>query len=746
MKDQTQENAFQVSNMVYKIKNIKRKKKVNNIKNIELFETLSNIRTIEEPKKTIVEGYSGLTDDDWEGGDEVRSEKGLFGSSGQGVADFITKIYTAIIIANCYVAFKVSNSCASEDKKVKQRIDWKFMKKIVSSNAGKTEAYKAPMSGDEFGINQEIIDDANRVYQYLCYLESLIFAYLYTFGWYYVMFYNYYKKQINLEMNNDLTKDSIERYKDVCSPIKVKEKVQKESSGGILGAAMGAAGAGDAMSAVTGATELDVENMAGLASGIPSAEAALGAVGEGGPMAALGAIGKQNPMAALKSMKGGGGEENPKKTFAQQMKEKIMGEPIEKCIEPSMFDNITSEGLREGKDAISAFLCFIFEYALLIFESFRWLLEELIPKGHYIVKSIVQPSLCYVFVFFILFLFNQNALSMLKNLMIDIINVNYENLFLLLLVIVVMYNYINSYVNMPKWRLTALFGRLSMAMFPLNIAYAIYLPIVELIRLAIMFIVAVPLGATLCVFYVLWVSIVRNIIKFFKPEVRSGIINYIRDFHKTTKEKENEERDGPVFKASNYFAYVGLFAYNYLLYIILLFYCIHVLMSHMGNIHGNLLQQVVQYFHLGLLAIVFALFYYLYNYYKQNGSPSFFASAISPPLIAYTTTLVIGNFILYTILFIAICIIIYALFFFITNAVEIADETENAIAARLKKLFKNKKESTDIKKPDITNNNAETDWNKNKGGASNNWNTVMGDDNSSSDAINGSASASWQKK
>jgi hypothetical protein len=167
----------------------------------------------------------------------------------------------------------------------------------------------------------------------------------------------------------------------------------------------------------------------------------------------------------------------------------------------------------------------------------------------------------------------------------------------------------------------------------------------------------------------------------------------------------------------------------------------------MGNIHGNLLQQVVQYFHLGLLAIVFALFYYIYNYYKQNGSPSVFASAISPPLIAYTTTLVIGNFILYTILFIAICIIIYALFFFITEASDKAVETENDVGNRMdnlrKKFLKKMVKSVKENKPDITNDNAEKDWNRNKGGASNNWNTVIGSNSDSLDTINGSAATSW---
>ena len=449
--------------------------------------------------------------------------------------------------------------------------------------------------------------------------------------------------------------------------------------------------------------------------------------------------------------RGGGVDDvdSKKKTLMQKMKDSVFGEEVEKCVEPSIFDSITSKQLQESTNIIVIMICFIFEYSFLILESFRWVLEELIPKLCYNLR--VPPALCYIFIFIFLFTFNQHSLTILKNLIIDIINVNYQNVFLGILIAVVIFYYMRSYVTMPDPRKTDLMSRLMM--FPINIPYAAFLLIKELIRMAIMIIVAIPVGAMLCIFYVLWVSIVTNIVKFFKENIKNGIITYIRDFHKP--EAQQADTSGMDDQSSSgFFTIIDkilLSAYNYLIFIVLIFYCINVLSSHMGDIHGSLLQQVVQYLHLALLAIVFAWLYYLYIYYKRNGSESIIASLVLPPLKAFKYILFIIFSILLAILSICICIVIYALFYAVSktdddNNKQWASEMKDKITNEINKLYKGSNDSSAINKPDITNKNAETNWNKNPGGPSNDWNTVIGSNGDSINVINGDATTSWNNK
>jgi hypothetical protein len=178
---------FQTMNMIYKIKKIKKKKRVDNPKKIPFPEVLTNIKNDEpvfDKKVSTKEGF-GFKDDDWEGYDTVKDKFEDIGGKDpkQVLIDFINKVYDSTVKYNKKLAKTITNKISKTEvakeagTKVKDEIS-KFNKSL-----GGKELSKKYNQGDENA-------DEKRVYNYLCVLEALIFSSFVVNNWYFLMYYN----------------------------------------------------------------------------------------------------------------------------------------------------------------------------------------------------------------------------------------------------------------------------------------------------------------------------------------------------------------------------------------------------------------------------------------------------------------------------------------------------------------------------------------------------------------------------
>jgi hypothetical protein len=226
------ENNFQTMNIIYKMKKIKKSKKnPRNLQNIEPLEVLEN--TINNPNeknpneknpnekktneieenKNIKEGFDnnyefGLQDEDFEGGDDVNSQKGGISLFSKGITDIINEIYTYIILINCNIAFSMTNSIGDyTPKAMNNEVTMEYIKDITYVNVNGNN--DNPMNGGDKDLDPLLIKDSNVIYQYICLFEALLLAYLFTITWYYNIFYNYYVNKPYSNIFDYLSRDSI---------------------------------------------------------------------------------------------------------------------------------------------------------------------------------------------------------------------------------------------------------------------------------------------------------------------------------------------------------------------------------------------------------------------------------------------------------------------------------------------------------------------------------------------------------
>ena len=500
---------FQTMNIIYKMKKIKKNRKNNkNVQNITQLEVLDNLPK-DIPTDNVIEGLQGINDDDWDGLDEVVSQgEKTQGLITQTLADWINKAYIILITLNCLIALTITNSA----DKGSETISWKYMKDndmvyVDSNNARIGQILNnAPISVGISNVSQEIVDDANQLYQYLCYFEALICAYFFTFIWYYIMFYSF----------------------------------------------------------------------------------------------------------------------------------------IESRPQTTAFDFITREKLRENNTPLAMLFLFIFEYALVILEDVKWFLNECLP---YYASKILSKPMSYIFLFLIIFHFNNNYLSYFKGLLIDILNSNYVNPFINILYFIVIAEYIASYNLYSKIKGAASDDPMAKASVFMD-AYVNYLTfnyvtaflsfLKEVLRIIIIMMVAVPTGALLCIMYFLWVSIFSNFSKLFDGSSFNNVVRFINS--DIGKEGTTDPCNIPTtfwekFKdgVKNWFLYLSMAAYNNLIYFIVIFYCIHVLTSHLGNINGDGAQMMIQILHIIILALTVLFFFIHIKSFGKTGVTDIFHTLVSPP-------------------------------------------------------------------------------------------------------------------
>jgi len=167
---------FQTMNMIYKIKNVKKKRKQqNNIKKMPFPEVLENINETEpepanEPNnKKTVEGFEQYKFEynDWDGYDNINKKKG--DSKGKDIRqiliDYINYIYESTTALNRSFAEKSVNF-------------------FYDNKSLKSDKNKAEFSEE----NRK--KDTENIYKYICVIEALSFSFLVVNNWYFLMFYN----------------------------------------------------------------------------------------------------------------------------------------------------------------------------------------------------------------------------------------------------------------------------------------------------------------------------------------------------------------------------------------------------------------------------------------------------------------------------------------------------------------------------------------------------------------------------
>lgn len=218
-----EEQNFQTMNMIYKIKKIKKRKKIDNIQNIELFKTLDNVIENEEDKDSkqktdnIKEPFRDLNDDDWEGLDDVKSD--IFKASVgflDNIVDFLNYLYVSIITANCYSAFIFVNSSKNNDdpdKVPNSDITWDYITSIIMIDKDNSLLHEIdnnnPINGGNKGLSDDTIKDSNKVFNYLCLFEAAIATYIFSYMWFYIIFYSYVNKIDNVTFFDNLTHDNL---------------------------------------------------------------------------------------------------------------------------------------------------------------------------------------------------------------------------------------------------------------------------------------------------------------------------------------------------------------------------------------------------------------------------------------------------------------------------------------------------------------------------------------------------------
>ena len=239
-----EDDNFQTLNIKYKLKKIKNKRK--NMQNIEPFETLNNIPDTTEQQKTgkkVVEGLQTIQDSDYEGLDDVISQAEKEESIiAHALTDVINRVYIALITFNCLIAFSIANSTrkgrpgsdscggdvpifveytnprtGKEEKKMK--IDIEYMKSIIEIDYGTIKYGQVvntePITGGNENLDPGLIKDANAVYRYICLFEAVTATFLFTFVWFYIIFYCYSNNIKNESVFNLLNREELRKNTNV---------------------------------------------------------------------------------------------------------------------------------------------------------------------------------------------------------------------------------------------------------------------------------------------------------------------------------------------------------------------------------------------------------------------------------------------------------------------------------------------------------------------------------------------------
>lgn len=515
----SKEGDFQVLNMKYKIKKIKKKQRkdqistreqVNNIGKIETFEILNNNPKTTEGMSTISNNaladnhYEGIGDEDWEGGDDVNSEDGAALTLQEMIIEFLNKLYKRVITFNCFLSLTLVNNLKNKDDDTKipnETLTWSFVKHNVD-----IDDRNNPFTKKTYNFDDNTVNDVNAVYNYICLLECMVFSYMIVYIWFGIIFYNYAHDQHNM----------------------------------------------------------------------------------------------------------------------------------------TIFDEITREKFSASLNPFVMILFFCFEYSIYILDCFRWVLYKFIPSN----TIFVGKAFCFIALFILIFFINYDFLFNLKNIIIDLLNVNYENLIIIMLMILVFGKYISSFFITQSSgdedvdKVGAMMG-VAMDFMQRTTPGMIMRAIYELIHLIVIYLFSIPFGIILCVLFFLWVSTVTTIKSVFFGSMRDNIIEFLRSDLQTaiilnTDDVSDYGIFSEIFNAiSNFFTYLSMTIFNYLPFLILIAYTSYVIANGLSNINNFNVSYMLQVSNIGLLVLTIVLFLLYLFILTKDGSITIYELFILPPIEIY---------------------------------------------------------------------------------------------------------------
>jgi hypothetical protein len=600
-----EENNFQTLNIKHKIKKINKKRR--NIQNIEPLETLSNI-----PDST-VEGMQTIQDSDYEGLDDVISqglnEESVFARE---LTNIINRIYISLITFNCLIAFSIANStrksrpdtegCGGDipyteeytdpktgKKKKRAVIDWEYITSIIEIDYGSVKygqvVNMSPITGGNENLDPGLVSDANAIYRYVCLFESVISTFLFTFVWFYIIFYSY---------SNDITNESY-------------------------------------------------------------------------------------------------------------------------------FNLLNREHLRTSTNVFVKIALFVFEFAIAVFEDMRWFFEKKFPEY----ALFFNRPFCFLVLFFLILQLNHKYLSYLKDLLIDILHTNYQNIFVVVLYLVVIYEFIKFWiygsvstakkaesenpVDQAQFLMSIFVKVLPLYLNPFSsIPIAFYKAVKEVLRLVIALAVSVPFGALLCVTYFMYISLVFPFLKII-PDFGKSFVQNIYNFIKSEGEFSNKdpcdipmtsiEKLGSTMK--DMFANLCITIFNVLPYLVFIIFAAYFIRIHLlDEFQCPGTTKFLQGINITILAIgILGLAWHFFNVSKiltEKGNVGLFAFFVVPPM-SQTLGLIAG------IISITPVLILVSLFIFAVYNIKSLVNKGNAKMKSMKSKVKEKAEKAKNKISDLKN-------------------------------------------
>ena len=319
----------------------------------------------------------------------------------------------------------------------------------------------------------------------------------------------------------------------------------------------------------------------------------------------------------------------------------------------TFFNIFNREELRKNNNIIVKILFFIFEFGIAVFEDIRWFCEKKFPEN----ALIINRPFCFLLLFLIILNINHKYISYLKDLLIDILHVNYKNFFVIILYLIVIYELISIWVigNIENAKKANSENPLDQASFLMTAAVqimpfyvnpfiavpnAIYKCVKELFRIIIALVFSVPMGALLCILYFLYLSLIFPIFNLvFKNDFVENIYNYIRsDGAFSDKDPCNIPTTywGKIFdNIINFFSYLCIAIFNVLPYLVLIIFSAYYIQIHLlDGLDCPGTSKFLQGINFLILALgILGLIYHFREILKSSGEGfTVFSIIVTPPM------------------------------------------------------------------------------------------------------------------
>lgn len=253
-----------------------------------------------------------------------------------------------------------------------------------------------------------------------------------------------------------------------------------------------------------------------------------------------------------------------------------------------LFD-FSRKKITESDSFVSQGLMYFFEYSLFFPEKIESILINLIPG---VTTKILNHTMCYIYIFFILIYLSYNFASGFKNFLIDIIDVNSNNLivaFMYLAVIILFFIPTNNLED----KISKLYNPLG------NLLW-------NVIRFIVIMMISVPLGGFLCCVYFIFYSLFGMV--FYS---RSSIVNDFKDMLSYAEDAKSDISETPcqplewykkIFQLLNKFSDV---IYNIIFFITAIILLIYASVDSQTNMISSTIKNTLLIINVTLISMFF---------------------------------------------------------------------------------------------------------------------------------------------